>query len=175
MRIAKALFVGLALAGAPVAAQQQGMATPQVEQVLKQLHELNQAQIDIGKIAQQKAMSNDVRELGMNLEKKHAELDRKVIEIARNKGIDLQVGGEPMQDQKVQQLNGMQGQQFDKQFLTNLMEGHPKAINELTRSAAQIRDRDVSRLVNDALPLLHDEYEKASTRLAKFGTQKEKS
>src|SRR4051812_13240957 len=58
--------------------------------VLSELHEANQNEIHMGRMAKEKSQSQDVQAYGDRLMKDHKEADDKVISLAKKDGIALQ-------------------------------------------------------------------------------------
>jgi putative membrane protein len=152
---------------------QQKVKDPNAERVLQQIHEINMAEVEVGRLAQEKGQSDDVRNLGKEIEKDHQDADKQVMDLAKKKGFNLQSSGMQMDQhgEVVEHLSTVQPKQFDQQFLSAMIDGHGDAIKELSNAPMQIQDKDTKDLINEILPEMLDHYEKASTTLARLGTE----
>jgi putative membrane protein len=172
--ISACVFVfGVATARAEQGRTQQGqkISDPNVQKVLQQIHEVNQMEIEAARMAEKKAVSDDVREFAKDLREQHADLDKRVMDMAKKKGVQLQTGN--IDHGNMQDLGNVTGVQFDQQFLASMLDGHSEAIKDFSRIPMDVHDEDVEKLVDDALPQLHEHYQKASTTLAKLGMESE--
>src|SRR4051812_41770180 len=86
-----ALIIGVTALGSMAAAQDQtpAAADTSTRSILSVLHTSNEANIQAGTLAQQQGSSEPVRQLGKQLVDDHQTLDKKVLAIAEEKGIDL--------------------------------------------------------------------------------------
>jgi putative membrane protein len=146
---------------------------PQVANPIKQIHEMNMKQAMLGKMAQTRGSSKEVRDLGSQMERKHAELDRKTIELARKKGVDVSLDtGARMNGTR--ELETYQGEEFDREFLRVTMRENARLIERFSSMTEQVTDPEAVDLVRDSLGPLLDEYEKASKTLANMGAVRAK-
>lgn len=83
---------GSADSGAPSAASNEACpmtAQAKLNMVLRELHALNQGEIESGRLAEQRAQSGDVKEFAKTMVRDHSEADRKLTDYAKRNGIDL--------------------------------------------------------------------------------------
>jgi predicted outer membrane protein len=170
-----ALFLGATTAQAQQKKGTQARVDPGVEKVLRNLHETNLAQIEVGRMAQEKATNDDVRSLGQEMVDQHRQFDRQIQDIAKKKGVTVDTGKSATQveifKRSYSKLGEAQGEQFDRQFLTAMLEGQSEIIKDIARMPMDTKDAEVEGMIQDELPKLHDQYEQASTTLAKIGTE----
>ncbi len=131
-------------------------------QILSKLHHINQMEIQLGQLAQQKASSAKVKSYGERLVRDHQMADREVTALAQKRNIEL-VAPQPrtsdeaqklrMQDQMAAKLNSMSGREFDSTFLQTMVQGHRDAIAMLTTAEGQLSS-PVKDLVTNLLPTL---------------------
>ncbi len=149
---------GLAIAGpmASVGAQQ---SPPQV--VLSTMHQMNQLEMQLGKLAEQKGATEDVRRFGDRLYRDHQFADGKVTSLATAQQLELlpadQLPAAPkLKDamQKAQQLTQMSGAGFDSMFLQMMIQTHEMATSMLGDALPNLPAGPVHDLVSRLLPIL---------------------
>lgn len=131
-------------------------------EILSKLHHINQMEIQLGQLAQQKASSSKVKNYGERLVRDHERADREVTSLAQRLNIQLAVP-QPrtsdeaqkmhMHEQMADKLKGMSGRAFDSTFLQTMVQGHQDAIAMLSDAEGQLSS-PVKDLVTNLLPTL---------------------
>jgi putative membrane protein len=125
---------------------------------LAKVHVINQAEIAIGKIAQDKGTTGAVRDFGAMLVKDHTAADAKVTALAGKKGFALSDDASRAQADKLagveKKLKGLDGAEFDKTFGAEMANGHADAIAMVRKEHDATKDQDVKGLLGDLLPAL---------------------
>jgi putative membrane protein len=124
--------------------------TPQMAEVLNKLHATNQKEIRLGKEAQKKAKSKNVANFGKLLVKDHSAADKKVVELAKSKKVELNAAADTALTDDMTAM--AKGSEFDKHFAQMMLDDHTKDISELTDARDHTTDPDLKKLINDILP-----------------------
>src|SRR5207302_5222241 len=74
-----------------------GSAMPNTGLILAQMHQTNLTEIELGKMARQKAASSEVRAYADQLIQDHTNVDRMVVDMAQESGTNLKNGAEAHQ------------------------------------------------------------------------------
>lgn len=148
--------------------------------ILSILHDKNRQEIRIGRMAQEKGVSQGVRRFGDMLVSDHTTNDEQVNAIARNANISL------LQPNQVRQmlarekglsapppnpgaeLANLSGSEFDRVFAQKMLEGHRELIQIVEAAQREVRDPEVRDLLNTTLPRLR-EHENMASRLVREG------
>ncbi|MFE0592422.1 DUF4142 domain-containing protein [Micromonospora echinospora] len=164
--VAALTLVGLAPAAA---AQAQAQPSTQDRQYLQAIHQVNLAEIVTGELAQQKGQNQGVKDLGAKFVTDHTQLDQTVQDTAKQLGVDLPT--EPTADQQavVDQLNNVNGAEFDRQWVTAELAGHVQAIQATQTEISQGSEQAVVQLAQDALPVLQAHYDELVTLAEELG------
>jgi putative membrane protein len=152
---AKAVISGAPSPGSPAA-------------VLSEIHETDEGEMKVGRLAEKKGASADVRAYGKTLAHDHAAADRKVIGLAKEEGIELPpAAGATVDLQKKENHNGavaemlanVSGNTFDRDFLEAMRKDHERDIAKLTDAMNSTSDPKLKRLIAELLPKLkhHEE------------------
>lgn len=154
------VLLALVLVGvAPAAAAQATEPSTQDRQYLQAIHQVNLFEIVTGELAQQKGQNQGVKDLGEMLVTDHTQLDQTVQDTAKKLDVDLP--SEPTADQQavVDQLNNVEGAEFDRQWVTDELAGHIQAIQATQTEISQGTEQSVVQLAQDALPVLQAHYD----------------
>jgi predicted outer membrane protein len=147
---------------APQASAEDKMAKP--AEVLAELHHANQMEIQMGKLAQEKGQSPQLKQYGATLVKDHQEADAKVKQVAAKQGIDLKAVPTMTEDEKkdmtksnetMVKLQTMSGADFDKEFAKAMVDDHEKDIKKMKEAQDKLPAQSpVKQLVQQILPKL---------------------
>jgi putative membrane protein len=138
--------------------------------ILEQIHLADLKEIAIGKIAEGKASSDEVRAYADQLVKDHTSADQMVIETAQQKGAHLhepsrRAGNrEKLAEQKLSSANGAQ---FDRLFLEQTSADHKRLIRELKQEREDASDDDVEALIDKIMPILQQHQDLAQILMKK--------
>ncbi len=121
---------GLAFCGVAVVLTAAGVASAadDTAAVLGQLHHSNQMEIEMGKLAQDKGQSKDVKSFGRTLVTDHTAADKKVVALAKQEKIDLTAAMPPMKNDQMAPLKAAVGAEFDRAFASAMLEDHTKDV-----------------------------------------------
>jgi putative membrane protein len=133
------------------------------EELLMRLHDANQDEIALGKLANEKAEADGVKSFGARLIQDHTSADKEVLAVAKEKSIDLnttlphslgetgQVAGSAATSARLKMLSG---KKFDQAFVRAMKTDHDKVIDLLSR--ADRTDPQVKTLADQLLPKLRE-------------------
>jgi putative membrane protein len=138
------LWVSLATAADP----------PDTATVLGKLHHSNQMEVEMGKLAQEKGQSKDVKSFGKTLVTDHSAADKKVAALAKQQKIDLATAMPPMKDDKMAPLKAAVGAEFDKAFARAMVEDHNKDVDEAKAARDATTDAKLKSLLTATIPVL---------------------
>jgi len=111
-------------------------------------------EIELGKMAQEKASSQRVKDFGAMMVRDHTEAANKLKQIASNKNITLpaQMGDKEMKH--VEDLSKKTGKDFDKAFMDMMLDDHKAAIKDFENTADKCKDPDLKNFAMQTLPTL---------------------
>jgi putative membrane protein len=132
-----------------VAGQARAADAPVTADVLAKLHESNQKEIAMGKLAQKNGQSKDVIKFGKMLVKDHSAADKKVVGLAKKEKLQLPSPPEVKHDDM-----GAKSPDFDSKFARDMLDDHKKDIAEATAARDNTTDEQLKKLLTDMLPTL---------------------
>jgi len=124
---------------------------PATSEVLGKLHQSNQKEIEMGKMAQKHGSTKEVKSFGTTLVKDHSAADKKVMALAKKEKIDLPTAKPPSSDE----MAGMsKGTDFDAKFAQDMLDDHKKDVAETTAARDSTTDDKLKKLLTDIVPTL---------------------
>jgi len=131
-------------------------ATPQ--QQLQKLHLANLHEIEMAKVAERSG-SDRVKSYAQTIGRDHQTADMQVTDLAKKKHFTL--SDKPMDAERQQhkdmmkdQLSSLQGADFDRAFINQMITGHQKLTSLAQAWRQDCKDKDVCNLINAQLPTL---------------------
>lgn len=166
------IVLGLAVAALMpgVAAHARPAAVPSAQdtQFLQAAHQSSLAEIAAGQLAQNKGISQQVKDLGTRFVADHTKLDQGLQATASTLGVSLPSTPNPTQQSVQAQLEAASGSQFDAQFITTQLEAHTLAMQLGETELAQGSDPAAKQVAQDAAPVIaahHQALEQAAQDL----------
>jgi putative membrane protein len=128
----------------------------QDKEFIKNASELGLAEVESGKLAQQKATSPELKKFGARMVTDHTKANEELMALAKAKGVELKA--EPAASQK-RMLSGLaekSGAEFDKEFREHQIKDHEKAIKQFSEASKEAKDPDVKAFAAKHLPHLQE-------------------
>jgi putative membrane protein len=153
-----------------------GSAMPNTGLILSQMHQTNLMEIELGKLAREKASSSEVRAYADQLIQDHTNVDRMVVDMAQESGTDLKNGAEAHQairhesareKELERKLKTAQGADFDRLFLKETSADHDKLIGKLQQDKQNTSDEELETLIEKVIPVLEQHRELAQILMKK--------
>jgi len=105
--------------------------------------EINLAEIEIGKLAQQKSTNTEVKKFGKMLVDEHTKSASEVSALAKAKNFTLPTSLTEDGQEEYNKLNEKTGLDFDKKFADMMIDGHEKAIDKLKKASENAKDAEI--------------------------------
>ena len=143
------LFGGAALAAIlTMPGLAQAADPPATSEVLGKLHQSNQKEIEMGKMAQKNGTSKEVKDFGKTLVKDHTAADKKVASLAKKEKFDLPAAAAGEGHEMPA------GADFDAKFAQEMLDDHKKDVAEATSARDATNDDKLKKLLTDLVPTL---------------------
>lgn len=104
---------------------------------IKKAIEGNFAEVEMGKLAQQKGQNNDVKKFGQMLADDHSAANQKAIDAAKSINVAPPDGPNAKQMADYDKLAKESGPRFDRAFASHMVMDHEKDIAEYKKEAKQ--------------------------------------
>jgi putative membrane protein len=147
-------------ASSPEASNKKTTAT-----ILAQIHQANLKEIAIGKMAEGKAASDEVRAYANQLVQDHTNADQMVVAMAQKTGARLHESAQgKLVDRKLSSANAAR---FDRLFLQQASSDHERLIRSLQQGREDASDDDIEALIDKIMPILEQHRDLAQILLKK--------
>jgi len=114
------------------------------------------AEVELGRLAQQQASSDAVKQFGARMAEDHAKANDELKQVAAAKGVSLPSAPTRSQQTDKEHLQKLSGSQFDKQYMDHMVSDHRKDIAAFEREASSGTDSDVKSFAAKTLPTLRE-------------------
>jgi putative membrane protein len=145
------------------------MVGPQDRTFLEQASAGNMMEVQLARLAQTKASSNDVKQFASKLEKDHSAANEKLTKIAQQKGVTLLSSVPPKQQSEIDKLEKMSGDQFDRAYAKMMASHHKKDVSAYQKHSVRSMDTHVKAYVDETLPTLQSHLGEAQQLASNVG------
>ena len=111
-------------------------------------------EVELGKLAQQKSSSPQVKDFGKMMVEDHTLLNNNFKTIASKKSMDLPTSMTDDQRKDIDNLSKKSGKDFDKAYVDMMVEDHKKDISDFKDAQAKVADNDIKDFITNTLPTL---------------------
>jgi putative membrane protein len=149
----------LALAAPAFAAGQQHATSTQVKptnEFITAAAQDDMAEMDLGTLAKQKAQSQSVKQLAERLVTDHQNNERQVKQLAQSKNINMPSQVTEKDKALKDHLASLSGQEFDREYVKAMIEGHKEAVADFELAARQHDDSQLQSYAQKTLPILQE-------------------
>jgi putative membrane protein len=147
--------------------------------VLSQIHQANLMEIALGKMAEEKASTSEVRAYADQLVQDHTNVDQMVVAMAQKSSAHSQNGpaanregrgGIAHETQLERKLKSASGPDFDRLFLQQTSSDHERLIRKLQQDREDASDDELEALIDKMIPILEQHRELAQILMKKEQT-----
>ncbi len=129
-------------------------------------------EVELGKIAQQKASNSEVKRFGQKMSGDHARANSELEKIAVNRGVPVPSALPDEKRADVDRLAGLSGEQFDREYMKFMVADHQQDVAEFRKASTTSGDPEVKRFAAKTLPVLEEHLkmaEKVNASLTRGG------
>jgi len=138
------------------------VADKNAEKFLQHVIEGNLAEIQLGKLAQEKSMDDGIRAFGDMLATDHSAGNEKAMQVATSLGVNTPTEPNKTQKATYDKLSKLSGSAFDRQFAKMMVDDHKKDIREFEKESKS-SNAQVAQFAKDTLPTLREHLEAAQS------------
>jgi putative membrane protein len=112
------------------------------------------AEVDAGKMAQNKAISPRVKEFATMMVNDHTKAGDELATLAKTKSIALPLMPDADAKKAADDLAAKSGKDFDKAYINAMVDGHKKAVKLFEDASQNCKDPDLKAFATKTLPTL---------------------
>ena len=113
------------------------------KEFFKNAGELNMTETALGRMAQERAFSPEVKSLGATLQADHTAMTTDLVALAKQKGVEFNIEATAVEKTMLSGFKDKVGVDFDREFREHMAKDHAKAIKMFTDAAEDSKDPDV--------------------------------
>ncbi|MGH9528695.1 MAG: DUF4142 domain-containing protein [Terriglobales bacterium] len=129
------------------------------------------AEVEFGKLATDRASSEDVKKFGQRMVDDHTKANDKLKQVAKNEGITLPDDLNAKDKATKARLEKLSGKQFDRAYMNDMVKDHIQDVAEFNRESKMAKDPDVKNFASQTLPTLQDHLKDARSVDAEMGAR----
>ncbi|PTR00078.1 putative membrane protein [Mucilaginibacter yixingensis] len=112
------------------------------------------AEVELGKLAQEKAANAQVKDFGTMMVSDHSKANDEMKALAKSKGITLPAAIDTKEQKVKDDLSAKSGADFDKAYVSNMIDDHKEDIKEFEDATKNLKDPDLKAFALKTLPTL---------------------
>jgi putative membrane protein len=127
------------------------------------------AEVELGKLAQQRSSNQSVKDFGAMMVKDHGAANEKLKTVAASKSLSLPTSPSMGQMATKTKLEVLSGGTFDKSYVKSMVADHKDTIDLFSKEAMSGQDPDAKAFATATLPTLKSHYKMIETIAAQAG------
>jgi len=113
-------------------------------------------EVELGKLAAQKASNPDVKNFGQHMVDDHSKANDQLKQLAAQKGVTLSPTLSASKKADVNKLSKLSGAAFDRTYVSMMVKDHKKDVAEFEKTSRNAKDADLKSWAATTLPTLQD-------------------
>jgi putative membrane protein len=152
------LAAALCFGAVALAAQKDTATAPgsRDEHFVKEAATGGMAEVELGRLAEQKAGSERVKSFGRKMVADHSAANDQLKALAARKQIGVDDGLNREQKATLSRLEGLSGAAFDRAYVADMVRDHEKDVEAFRRESTSGQDPDVRAFAGKTLPTLEE-------------------
>src|SRR5581483_2793364 len=130
---------------------------------VRQAAEGGMAEVELGKLAVDKAATQDVKQFGQRMVDDHTKANDQLKQVAENEGIKLPTVLSPTEKTEKERLSKLSGERFDQAYMTLMRKDHTKDVSEFRTESKSGHDPEVKNFAAQTLPTLQEHLKQAES------------
>ena len=122
---------------------------------INKVAEGGRAEVALGRLAQDKAADEAVKNFGRRMVEDHGRANRELTALLARKGMQVQ-GGEGAPGGLQDRLSKLSGREFDREYVREMVKDHQQDVAEFRRMSDKADDPDLKAWVAKTLPTLEE-------------------
>ena len=119
------------------------------------------AEVELGKLATEKASNEDVKKFGQRMVDDHGKANDQLKQVASEEHITLPEGLSAKDKATKERLEKLSGAQFDRAYMRDMVKDHRQDVAEFEHASKSAHDPAVKSFATQTLPTLQDHLKEA--------------
>jgi putative membrane protein len=106
-----------------------------------------EAEVQLGKLAQEKSQSSDVKQFAQKMVSDHSQMGEKWFQpVAKQIGVSEPKGPSKKDKKLIEKLQGLSGSEFDNQYIQAMVKDHREDLKDFQNEAQMAQDPNVKQI-----------------------------
>lgn len=127
---------------------------------------------ELGKLAQAKGVSTEVKDLAKMIEMHHNESFNELSVLAKNKGVSIPTALTEDGQKEYDRLNKVEAKNFDKEYLDRIYKDHHEALEDFNQDAQKTQDVEIKSYLDGEVTALKNHHDEANELMIKMNSKK---
>jgi putative membrane protein len=123
---------------------------------LKKTAEHGMAEVELAKLAREKAMRDEVKQFADRMVADHTKANDEVTALAMSNGVKLPDGPDKKHAKEKDKLAKLSGPDFDREYMRMMLKDHKEDVKDFRKEAKAKKPNDVNAFAAKTLPVLED-------------------
>jgi putative membrane protein len=139
---------------------------------MKKAAEGNTAEVELGKLAEEKASNQQVKQFGERMVNDHSKANEELQKIAESKGVTLPNTPSAKDKADETRLSKLSGERFDRAYMAEMRKDHTKDVSEFRMESKSAHDPQLKQFAEQTLPTLESHLKEADSIKTTQGSQR---
>lgn len=126
-------------------------------------------EVELGQLATKNAASQEVKDFGQRMVTDHGKANDELKSLAASKNIKLPEKMYAKQQEKIDKMTKLTGQEFDKKYMAAMVKDHEKDVKKFQKASQEAKDPDLKAWAAKTLPTLEKHLQMAKDLAKKVG------
>jgi putative membrane protein len=136
---------------------------------VKQATAAGMAEVDLGKLGAEKAADQSVEQFAQRMVDDHSKANEQLIKILADKKVEVPKEMPADATSTKDQLNGLSGADFDREFMTHMVSDHEKAVALFDKESKDGQAAELKQFAEQTLPTVQDHLKQAQQIQSSLG------
>lgn len=114
------------------------------------------AEVELGRLAQQKARSPEVKQFGERMVQDHGKANEELRQLAGIKGVDLPQRPARKHRSLIEKLEKASAEDFDREYMKAMVDDHEDDVSAFEKTAKSSKDGEIKSFASKTLPTLKE-------------------
>jgi putative membrane protein len=121
----------------------------------------NQAEVQLGKMAAEKASDQQVKDFANRMVQDHQKANDQLKQVAQQDKVPVPTEPNAAEKAAANRLSKLSGTSFDKAYMRHMVQDHTKDVAEFQKESQSAKDQNVKQFASQTLPTLQDHLKQA--------------